>query len=363
MKKLLVKTSFFVLTFMILYGITYQYYKLNQGDLQRVGYIYAKDFNHKNGFENDFKQPRLFNNLSELSLNRTKKIDVLIVGDSFSAQNQVGYQNQFAKQTNLTVVNLDNFFYDSPLQELSDIANGTILDEIKVKYIVLQSVERMLFSRSTSFVDSSSISTDSLNIIKKIHFAKSKNFVTLDEHSDFFSRTTIRYPLYNIYYNLDQKAFYSEVYLVKTKQKLFKNYNGLAFLEEDVLAAKNLNAKEQVQTLNLQLNKIAQKLNQRGIKLLVLIAPDKYDVFYDEIVDKNILVKPLFFNHFKDLKKDYVFIDSKKVLIDLSKNNKDVYYYADTHWTPKAAKTIGIKIANEINTLETQTKNNLLNKP
>jgi hypothetical protein len=79
-----------------------------------------------------------------------------------------------------------------------------------------------------------------------------------------------------------------------------------------------------------------------------LISPDKYDLYYDFVVDKKELPKPVFFDNFKPLKKEYIFIESKAILYNYVKKQKDLYYYDDTHWSPVASKIIANNIKKQI---------------
>ena len=64
--------------------------------------------------------------------------------------------------------------------------------------------------------------------------------------------------------------------------------------------------------MNNELNTLAKRLKERGIKLIVLPCPDKLDYYYDDIANK--YTKPLFFETMRSLDKDYIYIDSKKIL-------------------------------------------------
>ncbi|WP_278020214.1 hypothetical protein [Flavobacterium ginsengisoli] len=78
-------------------------------------------------------------------------------------------------------------------------------------------------------------------------------------------------------------------------------------------------------------------------------APDKYDLYYDYILDKTNFPKPLFFQYLGFLKKDYIYIDSKRKLLDQLEVKKDMYFYDDTHWSPVASKIIANEIDKVVN--------------
>ena len=104
-----------------------------------------------------------------------------------------------------------------------------------------------------------------------------------------------------------------------------------------------------VSSLNDILNDLSNKLKNKGIKLIVLPSPDKYNVYYDYIIEKTKYPKPLFFEHLDKTEKKYLYVNSKKKLIDAVRRKKDIYFYDDTHWSPWASKLISDEIYKLIN--------------
>lgn len=134
--------------------------------------------------------------------------------------------------------------------------------------------------------------------------------------------------------------------------------NNLLFFYEDINRLEINNKNENINNLNTILNTLAKKLAQKNIKLIVLPCPDKFDYYYNQIIEKNRYPRPIFFDYLRTLKKDYIYIDSKKILQEKTKNLKDVYFYDDTHWSPIAAKIIANEIQKEISIVN---KKNLIN--
>jgi alpha-N-acetylglucosamine transferase len=48
------------------------------------------------------------------------------------------------------------------------------------------------------------------------------------------------------------------------------------------------------------------------------------------------------------MEKNYIFLDSKEILRREIDKIKDIYFYDDTHWTPKASKLIAEEIEKNI---------------
>ena len=85
------------------------------------------------------------------------------------------------------------------------------------------------------------------------------------------------------------------------------------------------------------------------MKLIMLISPDKYDLYFNHIKNNESLTKPLFFQLYDQYKKNYTNVDAYKILSEKIESEKDVYYYDDTHWSPKGAKIIADDIYKIIN--------------
>jgi hypothetical protein len=58
----------------------------------------------------------------------------------------------------------------------------------------------------------------------------------------------------------------------------------------------------------------------------------------------------------KEKNKDYIYIDAKEILVSKIKNEQDIYFYDDTHWSPVASKIIADNIKSEI--VESDNKTN-----
>lgn len=346
MKKLLYKTALFVIPFFLLFLLSFKYYRDDKGDLLRLGYIadiYNYDF--KDVFKDEISRKIKYTLFSEINLKKENKFTAFTIGDSFSEQGMISYQNYLADNSNIKILHYDRFLHENPIETLTGFLNGDVLDSIKVEYIVLQSVERGFVNRGLLFNKNSKINNDSLTGLINKHKEKSLKESKEKSKDKFFCRETLRFPLNAIYYNFDDNAYSSKVYQVKTKTDLFSPHNhNLLFLDDDYEALKINNDLNNVTILNNELNNLAKRLKDRGIKLIVLPSPDKLDFYYDEIVNKAAYPKPLFYDHLRSLKKEYIYIDAKKELLENSKNSIDVYFYDDTHWSPIAAKIMAKKL-------------------
>lgn len=345
MKKFIFKTITILFPFFIFYGFFLSYYKNKEGDLYRIGYVFPDSkYNNEKIFDSIKLKNKYYTNFSNSINNKTSNFDYFIIGDSFSEMNLKGYKNYLGYISTKKVIHFDRFIFDNPIEGLYTLLNSDFFEKYKPKYVILQNVERIINERNINLNKKNALKIDSIyKIIKyKNSNKKEENLNLLDK---FFSRDVLRFPLYNINYMFDDNAFSSPVYKVKTDKKLFDiNKKEVLFLDEDIQALKFNNNINNIKNTNYNFNELNFKLKTKGIKLIVLISPDKYDIYYDNFVEQNRYLKPIFFDEFDKLKKNYIYIDLKKILSKSIKSEKDIYYYDDSHWSPKASKIV----ANEI---------------
>ena len=352
MRKFIVKALLFSLPIAFLFLFTFVFYTTEKGDLIRIGYIINKG-DYRSIFKKELVQKNFYTNVSSLNFNEQKKFTVLTIGDSFSGQKGYGYKNYLAQKTNISVLHLDRFLTKNPIETAFGILNSDLLKTIKVDYIILQSVERHITKRVNKINKSRIITIDSLKIqIKEQHDQKLKKQI---EKENFPSQRIIKFPLQNLLYCFDDNAYGSDAYQVATDEILFsKNNDRLLFLSTDLNAVKDNNNEKSLAKLNTTLNELSNRLGEKGITLIMLPSPDKYDFYYDAIVDNKKYPRPLFFERLEKYPKEYVYINSKKILKQQGKYQKDIYFYDDTHWSPWAS----MAIANELEKVISKKKLN-----
>jgi hypothetical protein len=337
MKKFIIKSSLFVIPFITLFALNKFLYNPTEGDLVRLGYLYSNP-SPKSLIINRYMLPKHYKRLSEIDLTSNTKFEVINIGDSFSDQDSVGFNN-FLANKEVSVLHIDKFFSgNNPIQTLIQLLNSNFFEYISADYIVLQSVERDFNQRNKEINFDLSIDLDSLfNEIKK-YKKKTPNY-----DLQFFSDATLKAPLANIQYCFDPKPSYSQMYKYKSNNNnLFSNSPGeLLFYQDDIdrLNTKNdsLSISESIEVME-RINDLTAKNN---IKLIVLVSPDKYDLYYPFINNNNNnLIKPLFFSIYEQAEKKYKNVNSYKILSEKIKKERDVYFYDDTHWSPRGAEII-----------------------
>lgn len=342
-KTFLIKTSFFLLPLIIL-SLNYAFYETSGGDLTKIGRISIQK-EYRNIFKDDLQKQIKYRDFSEIDLNGESSIQILTIGDSFSQQGNIGYQNYLSSLYNLNVVNIDigKINNASPVQFLFSIVKGDVLDKLKVNYIILE------FAEKSFAVNSRMIKLDKTLMFKDFNKKNLRKMKKGNSSLDLgiFKDMTC-YFIFNILYKLDERAYISDAYKVKLTKKLFSTKKNELLFHVDDIKHNKFDSRESVKKLNEILNILSKKLNEKRVKLIVLPAPDKYDLYYG-FIKNNHFPKNNFFNYLKEEEKEYIYINSKDLLLESVNNGeKDVYFADDTHWSPIASKIIAKNIYEEV---------------
>lgn len=347
MRKFILKTILFSIPILALFLANTFLGAKDKGDLIRMGYLIDKTEDYRDIFKGNFSSEQKFVDFSNQNKQHKLKYTIFSIGDSFSQQGNFGYPNYLASDSSISLLHFNS--WGNPLEILNGVINGDILDSIEVDYVILQSVERYIVQRArkldTTYVIDfrQAAERDRKSIISLEKKELSNQKVTL------FTNAVIKFPLYNFLYLYDDNAFFSEVYKVKLTNKVFSvEENELLFYFDELSIINSNNNLRSLENLNIELNRLSARLNKRGIKLIVLISPDKFDLYYSNIVNKEQYPKPLFFEYFNKLSKNYIYIDSKELLLDAVSSKKDIYYFDDTHWSPFAVQIIAESIKEKI---------------
>ncbi|UMQ41233.1 hypothetical protein MKS83_17795 [Chryseobacterium sp. Y16C] len=334
-KKFILKTAYFILPAVFLFGISLiGLIRTESPDVLRMGMIPNIYKHYRDRFDLSEKE-----NFERLSKTEKKEFDFLTMGDSFSEQKGYGYNHFLAEK--YTTLHVDEFISNNQIQTLINLINGDFFERFTIKYVVLQNVERHFIDNITGINFDTKIKQKQIDSLILNHHKELKENKA---DSEFFSRSTLQFPLYYM-----PKFFICKDYLSNdliynynlNSKKLFSNGSDkLLFYKYDIISLAESNKISNIVLLNNVLNKISQKLQEKNVKLIVLPAPDKYDMYYDYIANKTNLEKPLFFEHLRTLKKEYLYIDSKEILKSHMNNEQDIYFYDDTHWSPVASQII-----------------------
>lgn len=267
-----------------------------------------------------------------------KSIDVLTIGDSFSNGAAGGknsyYQDYLASKYKVNVLNISKKFGLNSLETLVVLLNSGVLAQWRPKVVILQIVERgaIALGKSVDFNQKESLE----GVLQKIEPVT----VYAPPVPSFINTLNWNALLYGVFYQFDDNAFFSEVYLADLDTPFFSNKpDKLMFYKVDI---ENIykSTPGAVKQLNKNLNQLSAKLKELGISLYFMPAIDKYNLYARHIVD-NPYPKSYFFDRLKTLEKTYQLIDTQELLTDLlNKKEIDVFYSDDTHWSYKASKYI-----------------------
>lgn len=334
MRGFILKVSFFLSPFLVLLTLGNLLYSRSGGDLNRLGKVsYPKDY--RNQFKNAFNRANTWVSFSELNSIKTTHFDIFTIGDSFSNTEGSTYQNHF-EELGFKVLNFDREKYViedyNPAKLLYKLVLNGYLDSIKVDYVILQIIERN-FIRDVKgmFADESSLfKTLQKNEIEKI---KESNLRT-------HLNDIMLYYRFKIFYLFSDRAFQSQVYKFTLKKPMFSvNERQLICYAKDISNIAKVNNKS-MNEVESNLIKLKKLLLDKGIKLIVFPAPDKYDVYYDFIEDNGYPKNP-FFEKLSSFNNAKLVVNSKEIFQPYLKNGiRDLYLADDTHWSPKGAKIV-----------------------
>ncbi|MEN8147448.1 MAG: hypothetical protein ABFR02_07500, partial [Campylobacterota bacterium] len=273
-------------------------------------------------------------------------VDIITIGDSFSNGGGGGknpyYQDYIASNNALRVLNINNLSKDTNnIETLMAWYNNGLLEKTRPKAVLIESIERLALARFAKTVRwDSNLSVDALK--HNIKTRSSNTDAPKVSKPTIINTANYKIVFYNLFYLFSDNAFkQSLTYKRELSRDLFsgETKNTLLFYQQDITSIPLVNEKN-IRLMNENFNTMAQKLEQLDIKLYVMIAPDKYDLYQEYIID-NPYQKNNFFPLLRELEKEYTFIDTKKVLLDMvQEGQKDVYFADDTHWNYKASEAI-----------------------
>jgi hypothetical protein len=342
MSKFIKYTILILSPFFILGLISSHYYSEKNGDLFRIGF-FVKNESYLDSIHFEYPDSKYFSSSNIKSTDSIHQFDLLLIGDSFTDQAIYGYKDYLSANDSIRVLYYDGLRdINNPIEKFYALYNSGFFNSIKVRNVILESVEREIVYRGTK--------------INKLIRAQEKNTQIaiqpqLIRKSAFPPPQIVKLPLYNLLYQFDNNAFFSQVYQVPLTQKLFSEERGnnLLFLDSDLTSIQTNNNVGLIKKLNAELNLIHHLLDSRGITLIVLPAPDKFDLYYDYIQNSEEYERPQFFELMKQMKKNYKYIETKHILSSQLDKVRDVYLFNDTHWSPIGASIIAEEIIKTLN--------------
>jgi hypothetical protein len=311
------------------------------GDLARLGYISGiktirktyDDLNVRHMEMRDFQGGR---------------VDMITIGDSFSVGGGAGrnryYQDYIATGNDMKVLNIPTYKFETmvfnamPVATLAALNNNGWLDRVKPRYVLIESVERYTIPRLVMHFD--------LNVhVKQEELDRYYRNASFDgpinQGVTFINEGNFKFLYYSLMYNFSEHAFRRLVVKTGLTKPMFSGKRGDTLLFHcDDIQQSPLATQQNIRIGNDNLNTLARQLRKKGITLVFMPVVDKLNL-YRPYLKNDGYPKSRFFEEFRALPKEYLFIDTKAILSKAIEDGElDLFHQDDTHWSWKASQRI-----------------------
>ena len=343
MKRFLIKLSYLVLPiYLLMLGLVayVTFYISPRADVSDLGYLALIPFGAEYGqmiSKNEMKDTLfiIVKNTEEL---RNIHVNVLTVGDSFSQQGSAGYQNYMPGE-GISVANCRRSLYESPIQYACNILDWGVVDSTNIDVLVVEVVERDLAINIGNFGENKIEVPEPESTSDKV--VGSANVWSLLRARDFV---------------LYRYAGRSPVYTFDLKRDFFSSHepNKLYVYDRDVINGLTIDEALRPKVKEV-FDLLTRKAHDRGIKLMLMMPVDKYDLYQDYITDNPYPPKRVN----EDVRE--IFGDIPEVMLCkyclqplLDKGEKDVFLFDNTHWSYKGSEAVGKELCRRVNLLMRQ---------
>ena len=253
--------------------------------------------------------------------------DVLTCGDSFSQPEQNGYQS-YMVLNGLRVINYfpNGDLLSNPFQAGYNLLRQGVIDSTRVKMLIIESVERSLLIRLRQ-LDFSQRAISEEDPAPK-HKDKSWSLAEAKIFLDF---------------QLGMREKENAGKQLQLDKALFSGRHGdrLYFYHEDVTPELMSIPPGEYDQIRSDIDTLFAEAASKGIRLLILICPDKYDMYQQYVVSNPYPPKTVNedFRRIVGPRQDVVM--GKEILAPrIRQGEKDIYFWDDSHWNFKSIKTI-----------------------
>ena len=322
MKRFLLKLSYTVLPLWIaMVGWYYYYYHVHvhgiTGDLGELEQMYVGP-EYREHVLSQSPDSLYYRNLPCADSVRVLRNCVLALGDSYSQYYSAGYLNALS----LRGVNLVSLSSPADKTSLSPVQKAWEL--LELGYIdpsvtlLVETVERSLLRRLSEL-------NPAVTAVTEAPVAPSRPAErTLIRPIDCFGK------MIGLRTSLVRHVRLSRPFFSHSEMS-----EDLFFYSEDVTSAMSLDTEDpQSRTALDNLHRLYEKAAERHVKLIVLVPPDKYDLYQEYIVDNPYPRKTVN----EDLRR--LFPDSTRLVICkeillpyVHEGRQDIYYLEDSHWS------------------------------
>ncbi len=345
MKRFLVRTFIGAIPLLLLVlGSLYYYFRIRPeltGDLGQLGKIaFGTEYDARIG------KPLLADRMVRPYEPGAPVGRIVTIGDSFSQQEEKGYQNFLAHRLGEPVTNIRLIQGEAPEHAAIDLLRDGFFDTLpEVKWVIVESVERALVDRCLKLApdrtpEASPLLRDgdgptgpeSSNGLLGRAFRQSKDWMLLRTGlaANPVCSAALSRPCFTLPGRESTLYFYRD------------DLDRLS-VSDDELAA----MRESLRTLH-------DRFRERGIELFYLMAVDKYEL-YQHLIAENPYPQRLLGTRLRELDSLEFFIDPLPRLRErLDAGETDLYLGHDTHWSQKGAALAADLLCEKILDRETE---------
>ena len=314
------------------------------GDISRLALL---PFGHEyeRNLEKKMLKETLYPTIERTDTLRHLHVQVLNIGDSFSALGNGSHQNYLCHK-GLTLINTERGLYNSPIQYAYNIMDKGIIDSTNAQTLIVQVAERD-FERYIESFD-----VDKIDMIEEDDTSDGSSSAQDDhrwslagkQEPNSWTCTRARdWVMYRIgrgnpiFTSQLDKDFFSS-----------KEPDLLYFYSYDITNGVSINPQNDGKVVQV-FNTLCTKAEEKGIYLILMVAVDKYDLYQQHIVDNPYPAKTINEDIERILgQSPHLFLTKHCLLPMVDKGELDVFRFNDTHWSYKASEVIADSIYQRI---------------
>jgi len=314
------------------------------GDISRLALL---PFGHEyeRNLEKKMLKETLYPTIEKTDTLRHLHVQVLNIGDSFSALGNGSHQNYLCHR-GLSLINTERGLYMSPMQYAYNIMDKGIIDSTNAQILIVQVAERD-FERYIESFD-----VDKIDMIEEYNTSDGSNSGQDDhrwslagkQEPNSWSLTRARdWVMYRIgrgnpiYTSHLDKDFFSS-----------KEPDQLYFYSYDITNSVSINSQNDKKVVQV-FNTLCTKAEEKGLYVILMVAVDKYDLYQQHIVDNPYPAKTINEDIERILgQSPHLFLTKHCLLPMVEKGEQDVFRFNDTHWSYKASEVIADELYKQI---------------
>jgi len=278
----------------------------------------------------------VYENTEDKDLVRQQKAVVLGVGDSFSRYGNTSYLNCLAANgmTVLSYTSDADMIVLNPFQKAWELLNLGYADSVSVKVFLVESVERELINRLSSMNINTKVVTE----------AGPKSDAPASANPDTGGNEwSLIYPIDYIGKMIGLRSL--RVKPAQLSEPLFSHKNlagSLYFWQGDVETEMSIDTTVVSHRRAIDnLRRLFALAQEKGVRLMVVVPPDKYDLYQSFIVDNPFPPKTINEDLRRLFPNEENLVLCKEFLLPyVQHGEKDIYMLNDTHWSPRTAKIV-----------------------